>query len=83
LAKVGDAKARRVLEAEILEPLEEGKNVTRKAILLTCGELLDDSIIDQMLSGFSTEELIDISDSLGRKFKEIGNLDQLENPLQI
>lgn len=41
LAKVGDPTARRVLQWELIERLEEGSEVTATVILETCGDIMD------------------------------------------
>jgi hypothetical protein len=41
LAKVGDAKARRVLDAELGERIRDGSPATRRAILESCADILD------------------------------------------
>ena len=56
LATVGDAKAKRVLDAELLERIRDGTLATKKAILESCGDLLDPDLFTSVLRDVPLEE---------------------------
>jgi tetratricopeptide (TPR) repeat protein len=49
LAKVGDAKAKRVLDSELSERISNGSPGSRRALLESCSELIDTDVFNRLL----------------------------------
>ncbi len=60
LVKVGDEKAKRVLDAELVERMKDATPATMSAILESCADLLDAPVIEDQMGKFNQFEQADI-----------------------
>jgi tetratricopeptide (TPR) repeat protein len=73
LVTAGDAKARRVLDVELTERMRDGSDTTRRAILESCGELLDVDLRAASLVNLSAHEQCEILCTIGTRLFDSGD----------